>query len=214
MIWRIITLSLIPLFLLSVCASCTTGDNDSYIHEILNGLTGQVFYDARGDIFGVENSQHDILSIEVFYDTDTHTVLFNILFSDAVLPVTGPDDLTQLYGYLEIDVDQVPDSGSVSTIDDFITFAGLQEPLTNMYVDYTVSFHSYDTAFNTVDILTPDPGGDLAGYAPVIFEKNNCLVIIPIDVLSNMDGSFAFALLIGTEPEATDLTAAYTYSTQ
>ena len=131
MIWRIFTFSLIPLFLLSVCASCTTGDNDSHIHEILNGLTGQIFYDARGDIFGVENSQHDILSIEVFHDTDTHTVLFNILFSDAVLPVTRPDDLTQLYGYLEIDVDQLPDSGSVSTIDDFITFAGLQEPLTN-----------------------------------------------------------------------------------
>jgi hypothetical protein len=150
----------------------------------------------------------------VFHDTDTHTFLFNILFSETVLPVTGPDDLTQLYGYLEIDVDQLPDSGSLSTIDDFITFSGLQEPLTNMYVDYTVSFHLYDTAFNTVDILSPGPGGDLAGYAPVIFEQQNCLVIIPIDVLVNFDGSFAFALLVGTEPEATDLTVSYNYSTQ
>jgi len=197
--------------LLTVAVSCTSGDDTSVINNLLSGLTGQVFTDPAGDIFGSQQSQHDILSIEVYHNPDANAFLFKIIFNEPVLPVTEPDDLEQLYGYLEIDSDQIQDSGSVSTIDGFINMGGLVDPLTNMWVDYTVVFHSYDGTFRTVDINAPDPAGNLAGYAPIIYEGNTCLLHFPIDVLTFYDGSFKFGLLIGTAPEATDLTVGYMY---
>ena len=211
MMKRTTVLYLISFLLLFAAVSCTTED-DSVINEYLDGLTGQVYTDPAGDIFGKENRQHDILSIEVYHDAELNALLFKIMFADTVLPVTFPENLEQLYGYLEIDVDQIQDSGSLSTIDQFITQGGLDEPLTNMFVDYTVVLHFYDARFGTVDINAPGPSDDLAGYAAAVYEENGCLVIVPIDVLAFYNGRVAFALVIGSAPEATDLTVAYTYN--
>lgn len=211
MMKRTTALFLLSFLLLFAAVSCTTEDN-SVFNEYLDGLTGQVYTDPSGDIFGIESRQHDILSIEVYHNSELNTLLFKIIFADTVLPVTYPENLEQLYGYMEIDVDQIQDSGSLSTIDQFITGGGLNESLTNMFVDYTIVFHFYDQKFGTVDINAPGPSDDLAGYAAAIYEENGCLVIVPIDVLTLYNGSIAFALVIGNAPEATDLTVAYTYN--
>jgi hypothetical protein len=209
-----VTLTIVSCIIIAIAVSCTTQDDDSEISKRLQGLKGHVFTDPSGDTFGSETYQHDILSIEVFHDPDTYVFYFKIIFADTVRPVSGPFSLEQLYGYLELDVDQVQDSGSESAIDTFISFSGLNESPTNMFVDYTVTFHVYDGTFKTLNITTPDYAGELVGYAPVIYEGNTCLVLVPIDAMILYDGSFKFGLLIGSSPEATDLTQGYAYVEQ
>ena len=206
----LITLSLAVF--LGIAVSCTTKDNgSSFIDERLTGLSGKFYTDPAGDTVGKMEDQHDILSVEVYYDTEAEAILFKVIFNEPVSPATWIDDLEHLYGYLEIDADQIQDSGSLSSIDNYITNYNLGDPLTDMWVDYTVVFHEYDERFHTLNIKSPDPVGEIVGYAPIIYEDNNCLFLIPLSVLTLYNGSFEFGLFIGTKPEVTDFTQGYMF---
>jgi hypothetical protein len=120
--------------------------------------------------------------------------------------------LEELFGFLEIDLDQTNLSGSPSNIDVHIIENGTNDPLTGMGVDFTVVLHDYNGLFEMSGIHAPGPDDPLVGFAPIQFRDEECLLSIPLKVLGTDDGSFDFGLFIGTEREATDLTVKYSHA--
>jgi hypothetical protein len=203
-------LILTMLVALSTVLSCTTQlDDGEYIPFLdeLGGTSGQHFEDAAGDNFGIEVFQYDILSIDLYIDESKTYLIMHMTFNNPVYAPFPVGNMEGLVGYLEVDADQNPLTGSTSIIDGFAIGQG--EPPTNMGVEYGFYFFEYDSIFHTMPIRKPGTL-ELTGYANIVYNGNTCTLQIPLGAMGDDDGNIDFGFILGTTLEPTDM--AYTFS--
>jgi hypothetical protein len=197
-----------PAVMTIMLVSCSLGTEISIpLYSELGGKNLRTFEDLAGDTFGSGNYQYDILSADVFQDRDNTQLVMHLTFNNPVHPpsTAGADD--ELVGYLEIDTDQDPGTGTPSFIDSYASSLGL--PPANLGVEYGIDFFYYDTQFHTLSVYEGNMS-ILSGYARAIYGENTVTVQIPLAALGDDDGNIKFGFILGTFPEPTDM--AYTYS--
>jgi hypothetical protein len=194
------------LLLLLTIASCGMDSNLIPLVEELGGKYGQTFTDPANDTFGMQEFQYDILSVDMFVDETESYFIMHITFNNAVQPPDGAFSEESLVGYLEIDADQNPETGTEPSVN---MFAPIGETLSTMGVDYSIQFFEYDNAFHTLPVYETEMW-ILTGYVNIIYGERSCTLQIPLSTLPDSegyddDGNIDFGFVLGTFPEPTDV---------
>ena len=152
--------------------------------------------DPAGDTLGVGPTSarpkaHDVLGVRGDYKRDSVIVVFT--FGGPVTPVSsGPEGVG---GVLEIDIDNNGSTGARA-------FSNSFGATSSIGVEYVVDLFSA-TATST---RLSTPAGDGPGVTvPASFSGSTLTVRIPLQLLGNDDGNFAFVGTIGTVDRPTDI---------
>jgi hypothetical protein len=174
--------------------------------EELGGKNGQHFTDPPEDTFGLMSFQYDILSVDMFIDEQDSYYIMHITFNNPVHAPNSGFDTESLVGYLEIDADQDPETGTEPSGN---VFAPIGESPSSMGVDYSIQFFEYDDLFHTLPIYDTE-FWTLMGYVNIIYGETSCTLQIPLSALPDRDGydddgNMDFGFVLGTIPEPTDV---------
>ena len=196
-----------PAFVLVMMVSCSVAPDIPLVAE-LGGKNGQLFQDPFGDCMGMYEFQYDIVKIQVFIDRYNTNLIVHITFDNPVNPPSTDMDTDELVGYMEIDADQDPSTGSMAVIDGLAP--GFLPP-SNMGVDYSVYFWDYNSISQTVPIYNEN-FINFSGYAFIYYNDTSCTLQIPLRTLGFDDGNINFGFILGTWSEPTDVAYTYTYN--
>lgn len=149
--------------------------------------------DAAGDTFGEQPTQLDLASLEV--GSDGSRLVAVATFHGPVTPAdSGAADA--LAGFLDLDTDQNPLTGTRSTVDAYSHF------IADLGVDFFVDLGSYSAATGEAPVFSTATGVAV-GAARLQFASTRVLVDLPLALLDD-DGNVDAALLVGTAAEPTD----------
>jgi len=154
-----------------------------------------LFLDPIGDTFGNLGDQIDIQSITT--ESSGSGVRFQITFVDAVAQASS-GAANSLVGYLDFDTDVNEGTGSSSYQDLFG-----QQPTLSLGSDYFVDMSSDLVHPGRFDVFA-SVSLDLMGTVSANFSGNHLEFDVPLTLLGNDDGTFAFGLIVGNLTEATD----------
>lgn len=161
------------------------------------GIGQAVITDPAGDEFSTDASAGlvppDIVKLTAW--PEAGNLRIEIEFVDNVVSeVTGGPNV--VVGWVDIDSDQNPATGTMPLTDDFRPAGGS----TGMGSDYVVqlftlsgNFDVFDSAFMSVGTITPT------------FSGNTLSMAIPLSLLGGDDGFVNLATVVGTVPEPTDI---------
>jgi hypothetical protein len=154
--------------------------------------------DPMGDDFATAASDGlvppDLLSVGAAVD-DGDLVL-RLEFADAVVSddAGGPNVVT---GFVDLDVDQELTTGIVSNVDNFRPDAGDS----GLGMDYFVRMRMEGSgSYDVVDVLS-----GITGSVTPDFDDNVLILRVPLSLLGDDDGALNLAIIVGTDPEPTDI---------
>jgi hypothetical protein len=157
-------------------------------------LTG-VVTDPTGDTFGNRGVEWDLTAMTITRDTGGITVQLDFS-SDLISPTSG--DANAMIGFVDLDTDQDPTTGSPTTVDEFRRDGGS----TGMDSDYQLTLTAYG-ADSTVPIF--NSSGVVTGRVKPVFRGSRVSIRIPRSMLDNDDGFLNAAAIVGTQASPTDI---------
>ena len=162
------------------------------------------YSDPRGDTFGASERQIDLLEVSSFIDAEYGDFLIvELSFAQPVGLAGGSGDPTELLaGFVDLDSDGNPETGTISAVELFTPHAS------GLGVDYYVDLGGFQPNREAAPIFRTEEGegGDVeVGFAPLVLSSDGrtLVVSIPLQAIGS-DGRLHFAVVVGTQLEATD----------
>ena len=140
--------------------------------------------DPEGDTFGQEPAQIDV--IELSAEHSSHYLYLTARFATPIYPA-GSGMVQDLHGFIELDVDQDPDT----------VFPGMVEGLG---VDFALILHSVSDGM--IDLH--DFGSGTIAKVPIVFDEMSFMIKIPLSLLGDDDGLINFYAEFANPLEPTD----------
>lgn len=156
--------------------------------------------DVIGDTVAGTFTTYDITSIDALFTSTDITFIVNLtstpLAPSSAMTPSGPGP--ELYGFIDIDIDQNPTSGAGSNI------SSLAPPFgsSGLGVEYYIDLFSESSHAGFVDIN--DPISLTTTTAPITYGTNMFSVTVPLSQLGNDDGHVNYAVVVGDYGNHTD----------
>jgi uncharacterized protein YjdB len=147
-------------------------------------VTGDSIGDPVGDTFGSPDdpSQPDIVRLAAAHDSDALTI---------VITLATP---TGVGGYIDLDVDQNPNTGGLAQVDAYRPDPGGSSGLGDEFV---VDLFNH--------LLVDVVNGTIVDYVASIYNANTVTVRIPLGELSGSNGQVNLATVVGDDNGPTDI---------
>jgi hypothetical protein len=164
------------------------------------------YSDPRGDTFGEGERQVDLLEVSSLIDDASHSLVIDLTFAEPVRLAndsTYPEPTEVLAGFVDLDTDRDPQTGTISAVDLFSTHAS------GLGVDYFVDLGGLDPVrAAAAPIFRTSWRGrqEEVGTAPLSLLDNGLTlrVSIPLEAIGS-DGRLHFAVAVGNQAEMTDV---------
>jgi hypothetical protein len=150
-----------------------------------------VVLDPAGDALPAPSLTADITAISSTVNSESIT--FKVDFAGPVYLASVSDSTHQgLFGYIELDTDQNPATGTPAG-------AGfIFPPAMNMGVDYLIDIGSERTHAGFVDVITRmKPPGLIIGQVPIMATEKSFSVTVPLALLGNDNGLVNYVANLG-----------------
>jgi Big-like domain-containing protein len=147
-------------------------------------VAGDSVADPAGDTYGSPDdlSQPDITQLAAAHDSDGLTI---------VITLAGP---TGASGYVDLDVDQNPNTGSLAQVDAYRPDPGGSSGLG---AEFTVDLSNH--------LLVDVVNGVLVDYVASVYNGNTVTVRIPLRELAGSNGNVNLATVVGDDNGPTDI---------
>jgi len=149
--------------------------------------------DPQDDTFGTNAVKIDILSTDVQFDS-------NYLYFGCTLasPVFEADtgNPSDLYGYIDLDVDQDPSTGTTALSDYY-------NGSSKIGMDYYLELMPDSTPGY---VALKDSNAKLVGNVEIVFNGNSFAVTIPLNMINNDDGYIDYTAFVGDAGGPDDVT--------
>ena len=153
--------------------------------------------DPTGDVFGAAGvPKWDLTSMSISRDTAGITVVLE-LTTDPISPVSGL--ASAMIGFIDLDVDQEPQTGLGSVVDEYRPRG---TGATGLGADYVVVLGNY-AADSTVTVF--DLFGDPMGQVRPVFSGRRVSIRIPKGLIGDDDGRLDAAAIVGIAGAASDI---------